>query len=386
MLRVCVDLTANESLDRFGGLGRYGYLLLQAIQSLPASERAGIQLCALERSDGDVVEIEEALDKNVLRRPPISTRRHRWQRRLRSGRSIAAAGVDVFHSVQPLALPLFSRTRLLVTCHDLIPVAFPRPNPRLKRAWIRLRETALWSERMHRASHILAISQQTARDLNRLLGVPPSRISVVYHGVDRELFHQHADVAHVRKKFKLPGRWFLSVGSDHYRKNQERLVEAWCNAGTPEGLVMVGKTLYGSTLQKIRGRIPTLDLEARFRWLDSVEDDDLPALYAGATAAIAPSLYEGFGMTLLEAMACGTPVAAARNGAYEEVGGRAALYFDGRSVGEMATTLRRLSSDADLRQELRRAGLARAEQMSWEQTARGTLAVYRRVAQGQSSR
>lgn len=85
-------------------------------------------------------------------------------------------------------------------------------------------------------------------------------------------------------------------------------------------------------------------------------------------------------MTLLEAMACGTPVAAARNGAYEEVGGEAALYFEGRSVGELSTMLRRLSSDADLRQRLRRAGFSRAEEKSWERAARDTLEVYRRMA------
>lgn len=383
LTRVCIDLTPNESLDRFGGLGRYGYLLLEAMQSLPQPELAGIELCALERSDGRVLSVEEALERNVLRAPPISSTQHRWQRRLRSGPSIEAAGVDLFHSVQPLALPLLLRAKTLVTCHDLIPLAFAKPNPPLKREWIKLRESALWRGRMHRADHILAISGQTATDLNRLLHIARSKISVVYHGVDCKLFHQHADVDSVRKKFDLPQRWFVSVGSDHYRKNQRRLFQAWCAAAgrnAPEGLVVVGKSLYGSTFQALCEQASKLDLGGRFRWLESVDDSDLPALYAGATAAVAPSLYEGFGMTLLEAMACGAPVAAARNGAYEEVGGDAALYFDGRSVDELATALWRLSSDSDLRERLKRLGLARAEQMTWERTARETLAVYRRLA------
>ena len=384
MVRVCIDLTANESIDRFGGIGRYGYLLLEAMQSLPASERAGVELCALERSDRDVLGVEEALEKKVLDDPPITLRKHQWQRRLLSGRSIAKAEVDVFHSIDPLALPLLPVAKSLVTCHDLIPLAFPRPNPPLKRNWIRLRETARWSARMRRASHILAISEQTATDLHTFLRIPHSRISVVHHGVDRQLFHQDAGVARVREKFDLPERWFVSVGSDHYRKNQLRLFDAWCDASgdMPEGLVIVGKALYGSnsTLQVIRGKVSKLELGARFRWLEAVDDSDLPALYAGATAAIAPSLYEGFGMTLLEAMACGTPVAAAKNGAYEEVGGEAALYFEGLSVAGMANTLRRLSSDPDLRKRLQQAGLLRAEELSWERTARETLAVYRLLA------
>ncbi len=381
VIRVCIDSSANESIDRFGGIGRYSYLLLEAMLSLPASERAGLDLSVLERSDR-VVGIEEALEKKILDAPPIPLGKHQWKRRLHSGRPLRAAGVDVFHSVEPLALPLLSRTKTLVTCHDLIPLAFPRPNRPLKKNWIKLRETARWSVRMRRAEHILAISEQTARDLNRLLRIPRSRISVVHHGVDRSLFRQDADVDPVRKKFDLPERWFVSVGSDHYRKNQERLLDAWCtiHRDIPEGLVVVGKSLYGSTLDAVRSKVEKLGIGARFRWLESVEDADLPALYAGATAAIAPSLYEGFGMTLLEAMACGTPVAAATNGAYEEVGGDAAIYFDGLSVDEMAGTLTRLSSDAALRQRLVEAGLSRAQEMSWEQTARNTLAVYRRMA------
>lgn len=382
MLRVCIDLTPNESIDRFGGIGRYGYLLLEAMQSLPASDRAGIELCVLERSDRDVLDVEAALEKKVLSDPPIPFPAHRWQRRLKSGRSIAAAGANIFHSVEPQAFPLRSHAKTLVTCHDLIPLAFPRLNPPLKRSWIRLRETALWGTRMRRAEHVLAISEQTAADLERFVGIPRSRVSVVHHGVDRGLFRADVDVQQAKKKFDLPERWFVSVGSDHYRKNQQRLFEAWCtvNGDIPEGLVVVGKSLYGSTLRAIRSKVSDLGLQPRFRWLESVDDSDLPALYAGATAAIAPSLYEGFGMTLLEAMACGTPVAAARNGAYEEVGGEAALYFDGRSIDELASTLRRLSSDPDVRQRLQRAGLSRAEGMSWQHTARGTLAVYRRMA------
>lgn len=383
MARVCVDLTANEMLDRFGGIGRYGYLLLRSMLSLPESERAGIELCALEESDGPVISAEQALERHILAAPPISIRRHRWQRRLLSGRRLAEGAVDIFHAVQPLGLPWRSHAKLIATCHDLIPVVFPKPNPPLKRSWIVLRESARWSVRMRRADHILAISEQTAKDLQRRLGISASRISVVYHGVDRELFHPHADVAAARRKFDLPERWFVSVGSDHYRKNHRPLFEAWCNVSRDvrEGLVVVGKALYDSTLHEIHDKVAKLGLEARFRWLSDVEDADLPALYAGATAAIAPSLYEGFGMTLLEAMACGAPVAAARNGAYEEVGGEAAIYFDGRSVADLEATYRRLSGDAELCERLRQAGYRRAGEMTWERTARETLRVYQRLAE-----
>lgn len=382
MVRVCIDLTPNEMIDRFGGIGRYGYLLLEALQSLPESERLGVELCALERSTGPILGAGQALSKRVLERKPIPLRQHRWQRRLLSGRLLATARVDVFHAVQPLALPLFSNVPTVVTCHDIIPLAFPRPNPPLKSAWIKSRETVTWTARLRRASRILAISRQTADDLNELLRIPSSRISVVHHGVDLDLFRPDVDTANARKKFDLPPRWFVSVGSDHYRKNHTTLFDAWCEVSKdiPEGLVVVGKALYESTLQSIHERVAQLGLQGRFRWLDDVEDPDLPALYSGATAAVAPSLYEGFGMTLLEAMACGAPVAAARNGAYEEVGGEAALYFDGRSVKSLAGALRELSRDSHFRERLRRQGLEHVRDKTWANTARATLEVYRDVA------
>jgi len=120
-------------------------------------------------------------------------------------------------------------------------------------------------------------------------------------------------------------------------------------------------------------------LQDRFRWLDNVDDGGLPPLYRQATAMVAPSLYEGFGMILLEARAAGAPVAAASNGAYEEVGGDDAIYFEPESIDAIAETLVRLSQDSALRERLRVQGLAHVRRCTWARMARETLAVYRRV-------
>src|SRR5690606_39038765 len=130
----------------------------------------------------------------------------------------------------------------------------------------------------------------------------------------------------VRRRHGVPARYLVCVSSDHYRKNHRCLLDAWCRTADriEEGLVFVGRALYESTLDEIAAEVRSRGLTDRFRWLDGVGDDDLPALYRGATACVAPSRYEGFGMTVLEAMACGTPVIAARNGAYDEVGADAA--------------------------------------------------------------
>src|SRR5262249_47738061 len=154
----------------------------------------------------------------------------------------------------------------------------------------------------------------------------------------------------VRRVHNLPEKYFVCVGSDHYRKNHRRLFDAWLQVASkiPEGLVIVGKALYASTLDELTAEVARRGLSDRFRWLSGISDDQLPAIYRQSTAAIAPSLYEGFGLTILEAMACGAPVAAARNGAYDEVGGNAAIYFDPQSVDGLAASMEQLSRDEAL--------------------------------------
>jgi glycosyltransferase involved in cell wall biosynthesis len=204
-------------------------------------------------------------------------------------------------------------------------------------------------------------------------------VTAIHLGVDPEVFNPTPqDDAAVRQKYDLPERGFLCVSSDHYRKNHRALFDDWCScaAELPEGLVFVGRALYGSTLQEIEGEVQRRGLEARFRWLQNVPDDDLPAIYRWARATIAPSLYEGFGMTLIESMACGTPVAVARNGVYEEVAGAAAEYFSPRSQAELARCLMALSQDDGLHQQLTRLGQERARSFTWRAMAEATLAVH----------
>jgi glycosyltransferase involved in cell wall biosynthesis len=178
------------------------------------------------------------------------------------------------------------------------------------------------------------------------------------------------------------------VSSDHYRKNLRRLVDAWCKVADriEEGLVLVGRPLYESTFHEIESEVAMRGLGPRFRWLRNIDDPALPPLYRHATAAVAPSLYEGFGMTILEAMACGTPVVAARNGAYEEVGGTDALYFDPTRVDEIADALVRSSLDGSWRADVRERGLLRSRAATWTRMARETVAVYRKVAANAEAR
>ena len=384
-MRVCVDLTPLEMLDRHGGFGRYALYLLRELAGL-AEQDGGFELSAVLSSLGPVLPAREALAAASALGPEIASGRHRMQRRLALGVSLRRAGIDVFHATQPRAMPWLAGCRLVATAHDLIPVVLPRSEGAGARAG------AAWMRRVHglryrRADEVIAISELTRRDLVRELGIDASRISVIHHGVDPARFHADApagEAAETRRRYGLPERWLLCVGSDHYRKNHRRLVEAWCQVADriPDGLVVVGRPLYEHTLPEVDREVRSRGLTDRFRWLEAVNDDELPALYRGATAYVAPSLYEGFGMTLLEAMACGTPVVAARNGAFEEVGAEAARYFDPLRSEDLAERLLQVASDEALRRELVGQGHTRAAQLSWRATAVATLAVYRRAYAG----
>jgi glycosyltransferase involved in cell wall biosynthesis len=181
----------------------------------------------------------------------------------------------------------------------------------------------------------------------------------------------------VRRRHKLPGRYVVSVGTLEPRKNLIRLVDACgplIREGLLDGLILVGAK--GWLYESFFHHLEALPWRERVVLPGFVAEEDLPAIYAGALAAVQPSLYEGFGLPVLEAMACGTPVCASSASSLPEVGSEAALYFDPQNTAEMTGVLRLLLKDLDLRVELRRQGLARAAMFSWQRTAVETLAVY----------
>lgn len=386
--RICIDLTPLEIRERYGGIGRYAVHLLEELVALPAPERAGVEILGVTSSAGAPVPGEAALEQ--ARRPGelVPAGRHRAQRRLALSRRLREARVDLFHATEAAALPLRPGCPLVSTCYDVIPLVVPKRRGGPVAFWQRERLRLALRLRYRRPARVVAISATSKADLVREVGIAPQRVEVVHLGVDGRDFS--AELAspdereRARARHALPERWFVYVGSDHYRKNHARLFEAWCRVAdrVPEGLVIVGRALYASTLQQIEGQARSRGLSARVRWLSGLDDEALPPLYRHATGAVAPALYEGFGMTLLEAMACGTPVAASRNGAHEEVAGEDAVWFDPRSVDDMAAALLRLSGDGQLRARLRGRGLERAARATWARTARETLEVYRRVLAG----
>lgn len=299
---------------------------------------------------------------------------------LMAPRALAGLRPDVAHFTNGM-MPILSRVPTVVTVHDMSLRLYPGHHP-LRRLLI---NRPLQHFAIHRAEVIVAVSHSTRRDLLRLHHVSPDRVRVV-HEAASTVFRPVRDVvvlASARATFALPERYVLAVGTVEPRKNLARLVEAFAEAraaGVPHHLVCVGP--YGWMSRDLAGTIERLGLASCVHFTGYVPFDLLPALYTLSEFSVFPSIYEGFGLPVVEAMACGTPVLTSNTSSTAEIAADAALTVDPLDVHALAAAIRRLVFDDELRRRLSIEGLRRAATFSWAQAAREMLAVYRRAAAG----
>jgi glycosyltransferase involved in cell wall biosynthesis len=279
-----------------------------------------------------------------------------------------------------LVPPPSRKGRLVVTVHDLAFRRFPSTAPHGTRRWLSRFERSL-----ARADTVITVSEATKRDLEELYGIPPSRATVVPLGVDPNAFRPASaeEVARVRARFGIDGPYLLYLGGLEPRKNLPPLLQAF--AGLPAdvrpSLVVAGSGVAWNPegpalLKEAMAALPER-VRSRVRLTGYVGDTDKVALLGGAEALVYPSLYEGFGLPVIEAMACGTPVLTSDVSALPEVAGGAALLVDPRDVGSIRDGIARLLTDEPLRRRLKEAGVERASRFSWERTARLTAEVLR---------
>ena len=356
-------LDARTATDHFPGIGRYVVNLARAMTrvapDLPLALLAdpGVRSTRLTLPE---------LPQVACSASPFSVRQQ-WA----VPRALRRAGATLYHSPYYL-MPYRPGVPTVLTCYDVIPWLFPAYFSAHERLIFRLAHGLA----LHAASVVLAISQSTHDDLVRCFGVSPAKVVVTPLAADERFRPQTPEaVVRVRRAYGLPEEYVLYLGTNKPHKNLTRLVRAWATARSADTcLVIAGH--WDARYPEARQVAEQSGLTDRVRFVGPVADDDLPALYSGARCFVFPSLYEGFGLPLLEAMACGTPVACSNVSSLPEVASDAALLFDPLDVESMADALARLLRDADLRADLRERGLRRAPQFNWEFTARLTQRAY----------
>jgi len=377
-LRVILHGGCFQDDSAFRGVGRYARGLLRGFAAL---REKGFEIAV--GLDQDVALRAESLaevgpDGRLFEAPthslPLDLRKLGW----RGGRALDAAlrsfGADLFHL--PAQFYAYRRLRIatpcVITMHDLTPFLEPPSGRWLRHRASRLRRLAQFCQRARR---VITVSRHGATQCQGLLGLDPERVSVIPPGVELQFNAEPRDDAATLRRHALARPYFVYVGADDPHKNLDMLLEAFqrfraADVGDHE-LVLVGR--HGAVAEPP---------DARIRSLGFIADVDLPALYRGARGFITLSRHEGFALPILEAMACGTPVVAARASAMPETLGDAGMLADPEDPADAARYLLRLAREPRLRLELREKGLKRAAEFSWERAAAATLEIYRNALRG----
>lgn len=375
-MRIIFDI--SPTVHHHAGLGRYAGELLTGLRCIaPQHEYVGLYHAAHEMPLGQEFQHLKTVRVPLGAKPWRMSVLLKYYSHMDMDRWLPRG--DIFHATDHL-LPPLKKSRTIFTIHDLIFRFFPQYHLPLNRWFLDL----MLPKFMRQANAIIAVSENTRRDVVRLMNIPPEKITVIYEGVG-PLFYPHrdpADLERVRAKYGLPDRFILFFSTIEPRKNLVTLLDAYASLLNQEAsipnLVVMGRKgwLYRSTLQ----RINDLGLTGRVLLTDWVTGEDVPLILGMAEVFAFPSLYEGFGLTPLEAMACGTPVISSNASSLPEVLGNAAILVEPCDAAGFANSIRRVLDDDALRQKMRAEGLAQAGHFTWERAARQTLAVYESVA------
>jgi glycosyltransferase involved in cell wall biosynthesis len=281
-------------------------------------------------------------------------------------------GIDLLHNMAFVG-PLASTCPFVVTVHDLSFLFFPHRFRSLRRSYLQV--FARMS--VHRARRVIAVSESTKHDLVEIYGISPAKIDVVHNGVDASFRPLPADqVTAFRQQRGLPDRFVLFVGTLEPRKNIVGLIEAYAKMPKERPpLVLVGGK--GWFYDEIFGRVEALELTGEVHFAGFVPAEELPWWYNAADLFVYPSVYEGFGLPPLEAMACGTAVITSTASSLPEVVGKAGQLVDPADTDALATAMKQVLSNRDLQEQMQAAGLDQAAGFSWEEAARQTVDSYR---------
>lgn len=288
------------------------------------------------------------------------------------GKWLTSMNIDLLHNPRNLGIPIWSPCRCVVTIHDLIPLVYPKQylSSAIESAYYQL----LLKISISKAVKIITDSVFSREELVRLVGVKREQIVVTYLGCS-DTFRQVDDektLAQVRKKYGLDQPYMITIGGSEYRKNIARLIKVFQSKFSNQyKLLVVGGAWRSSDLRE------STPAQKNIVFAGAVSQEELIALYSAATVFVFPSLYEGFGLPVLEAMACGVPVAAANSSSIPEVAGEAALLFNPVVEDEMYCAIKSILDSKSLQNELVAKGFEQIKHFKWEDTLKNTMQVYR---------
>lgn len=279
--------------------------------------------------------------------------------------------IDLLHSPVAHNIPCWG-TRLIVTMHDLILKRFPefKPNPVVRAYYHLMNATA-----MRRAQRVICVSEFTRQDVSSAWPQFSNKLITIKNGVSKLFQPDH----HKRKQFALPAQYLLYVGTLKRQKNIPNMLAAYgqLTAELRKRYPLVLIAQQDDRYPEVANTIKQYDLQEHLIWLPKIADEDMPAIYTAARGLILISLYEGFGLPVAEAMACGTPCVVSANSAMAEIGGNAVMTCDCNDTTSIANTLTRLLIDNHLHQQLSNLALIQSQLFSWQTAAQEISALYR---------
>lgn len=367
------------------GIGIYVDRLLMALSSLDRSSTIKVYLpFSMVQLGREARKYEDELRqqygdqiKFVSSHFPPKLRRWIWQQSNLLPMELTIGDVDLFHATN-LVLPPLKRAKAVLTLYDLTFALFPSFHVKGMQAIAReVKRSA------SRADGLIAISEHTKQDAIEQLGIPAERIRVTLLAADERyrVLDDQLAIQNVLSRYGIDREFIFYTGTLEPRKNVPTLVRAFHRfrqeAKAPHRLVIAGKK--GWLYEQIFDEVKQLGLSGEVIFAGYVPDDDLPFLYNGATLFAYPSLYEGFGLPPLEAMACGCPVVTSNVSSLPEVVGDAGLMIDPQSADDLASALAKVVGDSELAARMRISGLVRAATFSWDRCGRETLSLYQDI-------
>lgn len=373
-MKIAIDARSLEESSRTG-VARY---LSNILREMAQLEPENDYLLFFQNKKADDAMLSQKCFHSQLVNVPFPPRKKVPWEQIWFPRYLKRTDADILFSPS-YSTPLFSPIRTVVTIHDIT----YEVNPKWFHPKERFKMRVLTRAAARRADHIIAVSEATKKDLINYYKISPEEISVIYEASSEEFKHLNVDKVKVREKYKLKRDFFLYVGSFFTRRNIPLLIKAFryvLEEIPNTELLLIGQDRSHPPLE-LNKLLAGNRLEEKVKWLEYVPEADLVSLYNLTTAFIYPSSYEGFGLPVLEAMSCGTPVITSNCSSLLEVVGDSGILVDPQDVKALTSAMLEILRNGSLQKDLASRGIKRAKQFSWRKAAAKTLEVFRRVAE-----